>query len=400
MLLWALVVNIDDPVDESTYRSIPVHVLHEEIFTAKGSTYRIVDGNETVNVVVRAKRSVLSQIEDSDINVTADIKNRVTNSLNEATLPTSVEIKGFEREYQEAYTTPANLQIEIEASTTKVFPISVETIGTPRDGNILGELTANPKSIMLGGGESQINRVKKVVAKAGVSGISSSGTVEAELILYDINGKTIDQALFENNLGKEGLGVEVEVLKTKELPLEFDTSEIKTAPGYTLSNVIYEPQTVLVAGSAEALKEKTKIYVPDEALKMSGVSEGREEKIDIREYLPKGIQLADNTAGTVVVTISVEKYGTKTYTIPANKIILENAVAGLKPSVATMDNIEIQVLGSKTALAALREEPKVFVDLEKYTTAGLVTVPVQAELPNGCKLAEEKTVQVKLETQQ
>lgn len=386
VVLWALVVNIDDPVDEATFRSIPVQVLHEEIFTAKASTYRIIDGNDTVNVTVRAKRSVLSEIHTTDIFVTADIKNRVSNSFNEATLPTEVVIRGFEREYLEAYTTPKNIQIMIEASTTKVFPISVETIGTPRDGNIIGELKANPKAVTLGGGESQISRVKKVVAKADVSGISSSGMVEAELILYDVNDKPIDQVLFENNIGKEGLKVDIEVLKTKEVPIEFDISEIKPAQGYDIANVLYEPQMLRVAGTAEDLKELTKISVPGKALKSDGISASKEEKIDIRDYLPKGIQLADNTAYTVVATISVEKYGTKVFMIPANKIILENALSGLKPSIGMMENIEIQVVGSKAALSSLTEPPKVFVDLQKCTTEGNFSVPLQAELPPGCTL--------------
>lgn len=92
IVLWLLVVNIDDPIGEVTFRNIPVKVLHEEIFTSKSSTYTIVDDKDTVNVTVSARRKVLSEIKPSDIIVTADIKDRVTNSLTEATLPTEVTI--------------------------------------------------------------------------------------------------------------------------------------------------------------------------------------------------------------------------------------------------------------------------------------------------------------------
>lgn len=399
ILLWALVVNIDDPVDEKTFRSIPVKVLHEEIFTAKASTYSIVDGNETVNVTVRAKRSILKDIMSSNIVVTADIKNRVTNSINEATLPTEVTIKGFEGDYVEAYTTPKNLQIEIEPSTQKKFPIHVETIGTPRDGNIIGTVSANPEQILLGGGESQINRIKKVVAKADVTGISSSGSVEAELILYDANGKAIDQSLFENNLGAEGVKVDIEILKTKIIPLEFDISQIKPAAGYTVANVTYEPQTIVVAGLEKDLKALDRIKILGNALKENGITGSKETKVDITKYLPKGVQLADSTSGIVIVTISIEKYGTKVFSVPTNNIILENALAGLKPSVATVENIEIQIRGSKAALGKLQEAPKVFVDLQQYTTPGTVSVPLKVELPAGCSLVTEIRVQIVLEEQ-
>ena len=121
IILWMLVVNVDDPVDEETFRNVPVQVLHEEIFTTKASTYSILDGNETVSVTVRARRKVLSDVRSSDITVTADIRKRVSNSLSDATLPTDVEIKGFEGDYVEAYTNPRNIQIEIEPSAQKDF---------------------------------------------------------------------------------------------------------------------------------------------------------------------------------------------------------------------------------------------------------------------------------------
>ena len=400
IVLWLLVVNIDDPIGEVTFRNIPVKVLHEEIFTSKSSTYTIVDDKDTVNVTVSARRKVLSEIKPSDIIVTADIKDRVTNSLTEATLPTEVTIQGFEGEYQSAYTTPKNIDIEIEASTNKKFPISVTTIGMPRDGNVIGSMTANPEFITLAGGESQINRVKKVVAKANVSGISSSGQVDAELILYDENEKVIDQALFDSNLGKEGVKVDIEVLKTKEVPLRFDMSDINTASGYTLGNIFYEPKKILVSGEESVLKELDIIDIPSGALKLNDISETTEVKVDVSKYLPKKVKLVDDTAGTIIVTVSVERYGTKAFSIPGNNVILENTLAGLKANIGTVENIEIQVKGSRAALEKLTEAPKVYVDLGKYTTAGTITVPLQAELPPGCTLVGNVTVPVVLTGEQ
>ncbi|MDO4470141.1 MAG: CdaR family protein, partial [Bacillota bacterium] len=86
--------------------------------------------------------------------------------------------------------------------------------------------------------------------------------------------------------------------------------------------------------------------------------------------------------------------------IPANNIILENALAGLKANIGTIENIEIQVKGSRAALEKLTEAPKVFVDLQNYTTAGTITVPLQAELPPGCTLVGNVTVPVVLTGQQ
>lgn len=399
IILWMLVVNVDDPVDEETFRNVPVQVLHEEIFTTKASTYSILDGNETVSVTVRARRKVLSDIRSSDITVTADIRNRVSNSLSDATLPTDVEIKGFEGDYVEAYTNPRNIQIEIEPSAQKDFTISVKTNGTPRDGNTLGKLVADPKMIRLGGAESQINRVKKVVAEAQVSGLSKSQSVVAELKLLDADDEEIDPALFENNLGSEGLKVDVEILKTKDIPIKVEDDDINPASGYSIGKVTCVPQLVKVAGEEDKIKELEEIVIPAEALKLEDISATQEVSVDLTKYLPDGIVLEDTTADTVIVTVPVEKYGTKVFTIPSNNIVLEKVAGGLKPTVAALENIEIHVMGSDEALEKMTEAPSVYVNMEPYTTPGTYTVPIEAELPEGCSLVGSPKVQISLEQQ-
>ena len=399
IVLWMMVVNVDNPVDEETFRNVPVNVLNEEIFTTKASTYSILDGNETVSVTVRARRKVLSDIRSTDITVTADIRNRVSNSLSEATLPTDVEIKGFEGDYVEAYTNPRNIQIEIEPSAQKDFTISVETTGTPRDGNTLGKLVADPKMIRLGGAESQINRVKKVVAIASVSGLSKSQSVVAEMKLLDADNEEVDPALFENNLGAEGLKVGVEILKTKNIPIHVEDSEISAAAGYSIGEITCVPQTVKVAGEEEALKELTEIVIPADALELDSISSTQEVNVDISEYLPEGIILEDATADNVHVTVLVGKYGTKAFTIASNNIVLKNATVGLKPSITTLEKIEIHVTGSRAALEKITDVPEVYVEMKPYTKPGLYTVEVEAELPEGCSLVTKPKIQITLEEQ-
>ena len=399
IVLWMMVVNVDDPVDEETFRNVPVQVLHEEIFTAKASTYSILDGNETVSVTVRARRKVLSDIRSNDIRVTADIRNRVSNSLSEATLQTEVDIKGFEGDYVEAYTNPRNIQIEIEPSAQKDFTISVETNGTPRGGNTLGKLVADPKVIRLGGAESQINRVKKVVAVVSVSGLSESQTVQAELKLFDGDDQEVDPALFENNLGAEGLKVDVEILKTKEIPIRIEADNLRPATGYSIGKVSCVPQFVKVAGEEEKISEITEITIPAEDLEVEGISSTCEVNIDLLGYLPEGITLEDTTANTVVVTVAVERNGTKVFTIPSNNIVIEKVTGDLKPGVATLENIELHITGTDEALEKLTEIPAVSVNMEKYTMPGTYTVPVEVMLPEGCSLVGSPKVQIKLEEQ-
>ena len=63
VMLWLIVVNIDDPVTTQTFNNIPVAVTNAEVLAATNQTYQIEDGTQNVSVTVRAKRSVLNKIK-------------------------------------------------------------------------------------------------------------------------------------------------------------------------------------------------------------------------------------------------------------------------------------------------------------------------------------------------
>ena len=81
ILLWLFVVNIDDPVTTKVYRNIAVSVAHDEIIINRGQTYSFVNNVNTVSVTVRAKRSVLDDIQAEDIKAVADVREIQLKSL-------------------------------------------------------------------------------------------------------------------------------------------------------------------------------------------------------------------------------------------------------------------------------------------------------------------------------
>ena len=77
--------------------------------------------------------------------------------------------------------------------------------------------------------------------------------MEAKLVLYDANNNVIDQTLLANNLGKEGVSVEAELLQVKSVPIEVDTSDVSAAEGYKLGKITVEPQEVEITGDKTTL---------------------------------------------------------------------------------------------------------------------------------------------------
>lgn len=391
--LWLIVVNIDDPVDDKTFSNIPVQVIHEEVITDNNNTYQIVDNTQEINVTVTAQRSILDKIKAEDIIATADMKELTLRTQ----VPIEITIKGFTGKYERASANPRNLQIQIDEEAKNNFPITPTTTGTVRSGYEVGSLKAVPEKVTLRGPKRIINSIAKVTAEANVSGLSEDETVEAKLVLYDANNNVIDQTLLANNLGKEGVSVEVELLQVKSVPIKVDTSQVSAADGYKLGKITVEPQEVDVTGDKSTLAGISEISIPSGALKLENLTQRTDQTVDISSYLPSGVSLAEENANKVVVSIQVQQPGTKTFEVSTSSITVNNIAEGLSVNYGSTVDLEIQVKGPSDVLNLFSPAKKVSIDLKYYTEPGTYTVPVKVELPDGCSLVKDVSVEIVLE---
>ncbi|HJB87150.1 MAG TPA: hypothetical protein H9766_07320 [Candidatus Dorea faecigallinarum] len=386
--LWFLVVNIDNPVTDRTFTDIPVTVVNDDIVTASNRTYQILDGTQQVNVTVTATRQELSRITADDIHAVADMRELTLGTQ----VPIQVTIEGHS--YEEAYSTPRNLQVKIEEEARNNFPITPTTIGTVREGYVIGNLRADPEGVTIRGPKSVLNSINRVCAEVDVSGLSENAELEANLILYDVNNNVIDQTLLVNNLGDEGVSVEVELYQTKNVPIDIDTSGISAAEGYSIGEISCEPQEVLLSGNEDAMKELDEIQIPESELELAGLTERTERTVDITEYLPDGVTLVDPNANNVVVTIPVNQPGAQVFEVSTNSIVVSNLASNLEVSYGTTVDLELQIRGPEETLQSLTLAKKVSIDLKNYTSTGTYTVPLKVDLPEDCTLASEADVEI------
>lgn len=388
--LWLTVVNIDDPVEPKTFRNIPVSVENAEVVTNEGKTYKILDDTQTVTVVIKAKRSILTKLSSDDIIAVADMSEMQIKSL----VPIKVLIAGYEEYDFTATTTPGNLRVKIEDQTKNTFPLTVSASGNPRDGYVLGEMTTNPEKITVRGPESTVSSIDKAVAKVDVSGLSRSGELAADLIYYDSNGNVVDKTQLTDNLGEEGVSVNVQILNTRTVPLSFNVYG-EPEEGYIYTKLVCEPDEVQVCGTLENLASISKIEVTDAGLDISGATEKQEFTVDISPYLPEGIRLVDESASSVLVTVTIEQEGARTIEFPVESIRINNLQDDLRVSFNAVTDIALQFHGAQEVLDVLDIKNAVSIDL-KNMKAGEYEVAVNVELADGVTLSGKPTVKVTL----
>lgn len=391
-ILWFVVVNVDDPVTSAVYREIPISIINDEVITNEGKVYQVKDEIQTVNVTVNARRSELSKIKDENIVVTADVSQMEVNTM---LVPVTATIPGLEGKYQSAETNPNNLQIKIEDVTKNNFPISVSATGTPRDGYVIGEMTSNPEKVVIKGPKSVVDSIEKVVAKIDVSGLAGTSVQKAELILYDSNYNVISQAPLKNNLGEDGVSVNVQVLHTKNIKLDFGISGA-AKDGYVCTGWSSVPEMIQVCGTKEALDNLKTLEIPRSEIDISGADKSREVTVDIQPYLPEGVKLVDETANNVIVRVVVEPGGARVIELPIESVRMKNLAENLTAVSVEGQDLELTFRGPEEILKVLDISNAASVDLKDYTTPGKYVVPVEIDTAEGIILADNPTVTIEL----
>ena len=360
VFLWFIVVNLDNPVGSSTFRDIPVQILNEDIIKSAGEVYQV-EGDQTVTVVVYATREVRQKLTSDNIVATADIKQiDSTGRL----VPIEVSISGFSGENITAEAVPRNLTIQREKSGKKVLPLTVDTDGIGlADGYMLGDATVKPDQVTITGAESVLAQVDRAVAQTGdVDGISEDTVLSANLVLYDANGNELNQSQIENNLGKNGLSVSVEVLRVKSIPVVFDVTGAP-AEGYKYTGCTSTPESVQVCGKSEDIDKMSEIDVPASLIDISGASESVEMTVDIKPYLPEEVELVDENSANVTVTVKIEEEGTLSIDFMVSSIKLNNLAENLQVSYEPDAEITLRFTGDEDLLDTLDISNAVSVDL-------------------------------------
>ena len=333
--LWFVVNNITDPIGEKAFYNVPVEIINEDKITDEGKVYEILDGTDAINVKIIGKKSVISYINKEDIKAVADLSELTF--MNTVTIKVSSVKNNTELEFSPSVD---NMKLSIEDMKQVQKMINTSTSGVPAEGYIVGTVTPSQNVVRLSGPESLIDQIERVEAVANISGYATDITSSVELKFCNAEGNEIKSSSIKTNIS--AINVAVTILGTKEIPLKFE-AQGRPADGYVVSReMIMVPETVMVAGRKSALDSITEINVADAALNVDGLSEDMTTIVNIRKYLPSGIQLAEASFnGNVSVTVGIEPLITREYDIPVKNFAVGNAPEGYEVTIQEFKNEEI-----------------------------------------------------------
>lgn len=391
-ILWLVVYNIDDP-NKTVRFTTNVMVENESAITDMNKCYEVLNGTNTVTFSVTAKRSVINKLEDTDFIATADMNRMIMNSDNKSA---KVPIEVISRRSNSSLKYNGKnqyLEISLDDLVSRRFMINADTTGQVADGYALGEVTVtNPNVLNVTGPATIVDKIDSVVATIDVEGMSMNLSDNVLPVFYDADGNEIDTTRLKYN--NTTVTIAAKILRVKEIPLSFTTTGTPSGD-YRVVEITSDPENIRIKGALSVLNPIMSLAIPAEVLNVSGARDDLTTTIDITEYLPDGVELVDAADATVTVTVRIEAYQSKTFTIDTKDITVNGLGDGYELAFE-QNSVTVTISGLQNDLNRLSAADLASAIDVSGMEEGLHQVNLEIELDETNYAARTVSVEVKI----
>ena len=402
IVIWFLVVQINDPVISESYDGITVEMLNVKAL-ASDQEYSVLDDSDHVDITVKARKSVIQDLTAEDFKAHADML-ELTQMGSTWVAPIDITLPKDVSE-SDIYYRPHNLKISIEESETKAVKVSVVTKGTPGGGYVVGDKQPNPSSIEIKGPESVVKKVKNAVATVNVTDMTADQTFPSiKLTMVDSDGDPVinaDKLKYEQK--ESGISVKIVMYKKQLVSLKGSYSG-SPAEDYRVTNVFCDPDQITIAGPESALEKiGSSITINPSFLDVSGLDKDKSVVVDITELIDsdkiKVVDPVDEDGKSQVLMIAyIEKMVEWNELVSKDSIEVTGAPEGYSYSFSdSMANLVVTLEALEAEKAKFDQSTlKTSIDLSNYKRAGSYEVPVTVSVPSPYTVKEPVTVKIDL----
>ena len=403
ILVWLIVVNVDDPIITKGFVISDVQIINEAYVDQLGQMVMQDDSENTVRVYITGERKTVNRLTSSDIKAVADLQQAQSTDTDPVMIPITATCAGVLPE--NIRVSPQNLSVHLEKKVTKEFAINVSCGDSkPAQGLEIASLTANPEKVRVTGPESLVGKIDSVSVDVSskIDGIDQDTTITgAELTITDKNQDTLSSnsmsyLKFDNN-GKVNVTAKLWKVRSDIRISAGYTGE--PAEGYVVDSVTTVPETFSVAGSEEALNslklQGNTIYLDNENVDISGKSNDVEKKVNLAELLPDGLKLTTGSSTDLWITVNILPEGSKIYNFPTEDIKVKGLPDNLQLAFEVAD-VELKVQAEDGDLSGFNlKSISATLSMDDWEE-GSYEVPIKISLPDGYKLLEDVTAEIKI----
>ena len=404
VVLWLIVVNIDNPIGTNYYTINDVELINKEYVESSDTIGKMCmpeQNQDSVKIAITASKKIRDKIKVTDISAVADLQQAVSLDTDPVMVPITVTCSVPGVSSNDIKVTPQNLSVNLDEKETQEFVVNVSRGDTkPGKDYEVGSLTANPEKVRITGPKTLVNKIDKVNATIELDGNTQDFTQDVNLTIIDKN----QEALSDSEMNSLRIENNAKVVVTARLwkirqGVGISASYVGTpADGYEVGSVKTVPDTISVAGSTEGLESLAEnnnvITIPADSIDISGESQDVEKKISLNNLLPDNVKLTSDSSEDVWVTVNILPVGSKEFDIPTKNIEVKNKPDDLQVTFETAQ-IELRIKSDTKNMDDLdaQKDIKLSIDLDGKKE-GNYEVPVKVVLPDGYETVDDVTTEV------
>lgn len=401
-VLWFLVAQIYDPKDTVTFNNIQVRLSNTELLDEEGKVYEVLDNSNLVRVTVTGPQSIVKSelrrsdiVAEADMSKLTDINTIAITYYCENISNDSVEIKGNHD----------SVRLNVEDKTSKWIKLESNTIGDVASGYMIGNVTLDQTNIEVTGPKSAISQVDHAGVDINVTDSTTSLSANVDIKLYDADDNELVLESVKKNV--DSAYMTVEVLATKEVPVEIEYMGVPEDGYMATGEVESSVPTVRIAGTVSTLVGISAITVPEDRMNITGQSDNLVDIINLKEYLPANVRLADKSFdGKITATVYIEPIVSKDLTVAAENISVTGVPDGMEAEItSTAEEYNITVSGLSRDVSILHDSSVTgILNLTQWMedngveelTPGTYTIPVTFNLTEDITVTPDINIHIRL----
>ena len=401
-VLWFLVAQIYDPKDTVTFNNIQVRLINTELLDEEGKVYEVLDNSNLVRVTVTGPQSIVKSelrrsdiVAEADMSKLTDINTIAITYYCENISNDSVEIKGNHD----------SVRLNVEDKTSKWIKLESNTIGDVASGYMIGNVTLDQTNIEVTGPKSAISQVDHAGVDINVTDSTTSLSANVDIKLYDADDNELVLESVKKNV--DSAYMTVEVLATKEVPVEIEYMGVPEDGYMVTGEVESSVPTVRIAGTVSTLVGISAITVPEDRMNITGQSDNLVDIINLKEYLPANVRLADKSFdGKITATVYIEPIVSKDLTVAAENISVTGVPDGMEAEItSTAEEYNITVFGLSRDVSILHDSSVTgILNLTQWMedngveelTPGTYTIPVTFNLAEDITVVPDINIHIRL----
>lgn len=401
-VLWFLVAQIYDPKDTVTFNNIQVRLINTELLDEEGKVYEVLDNSNLVRVTVTGPQSIVKSelrrsdiVAEADMSKLTDINTIAITYYCENISNDSVEIKGNHE----------SVRLNVEDKTSKWIKLESNTIGDVASGYMIGNVTLDQTNIEVTGPKSAISQVDHAGVDINVTDSTTSLSANVDIKLYDADDNELVLESVKKNV--DSAYMTVEVLATKEVPVEIEYMGVPEDGYMATGEVESSVPTVRIAGTVSTLVGISAITVPEDRMNITGQTDNLVDIINLKEYLPSNVRLADKSFdGKITATVYIEPIVSKDLTVAAENISVTGVPDGMEAEItSTAEEYNITVSGLSRDVSILRDSSVTgILNLTQWMedngveelTPGTYTIPVTFNLAEDITVTPDINIHIRL----